>query len=321
MDDRPAFFRTLLHALYDFDFYRDVIPGGVRGALGYLVRLALLAAVAVAIMMVAYDRHYYRTVTVPKIETEVKPAFADAPALSWKDGILTADPTEPFKTSLEVRSEWFDPWAVGRGTNDVPPLLMTIAVDTRDKPDTRPILSGTGVRCVFTATHLFTATDQKDTVDQIAYEKQFDGMSFGAGEAYRFIFRRRPSFEFMGLAMQVVVSGLLLLLVSCAGSVIVGALGLMAVPEGRQFGITGVCSVAAHAMTPAAAVFLGVGALLLFTTRDLKGSPMWLLWAAPLAVAMLFTYLALKACTSEAPRPDRRKDEPSDDDLLPPDSV
>jgi len=306
MDDRPAFFRAFLHTFYDFDFYRDVIPGGVRGALGYLVRLALLVAVVAVIMVTLYQKNHFRTVVQPEIETNVKPAFEGSPALSWKDGVLTAEGTVPFKTSVEVFEQ-----------------RLTMAVDTRDDPDTSPLLEEAGLTLILTATHLWTATDKKDT-KQVTYGKQFDGMSIEAGEAYRFI--RAPVFQepqlgLTSLLMPVVVVGFVLLFLLGAATVIVASLGLMAVPEGRQFGIAGVCTVAAHAMTPAAAVLVGVGALLLFATRDLKSSPMWLLWAAPLTVAVLFTYLALKACTSDTPRPTRRKDGPSDDDLLPPDSV
>jgi hypothetical protein len=308
MADRPGFFRTLPRTFYDFEVYREVLPGGIQAALGYLVRLVALAAALTTILLAAYEHNRIRTVVVPTIENVIKPAFAGSPALSWKEGVLTAEGTVPFKTAFEVEERPF-----------------TVLIDTRDEPDTSPLLSGRGLVMCFTARRQAQAEDGTIKADS-PYGTHYDGVSVAAGEAYRVIFPE-PRVEPQALVTQFVMVALMLLVAAVAGSVIVAGIGLALVPDGRQLGLAGLWTVAAHAMTSGVAALVGVLGLLLLADagRGRVGHLSWLLWSAPLAAAVVTNWRALRACTTPGDAGGKRRPARTrrvrDDDLLPPDGV
>ena len=323
MDDRRGFFSTLAHAFYDFGFYREVVTGGIRGGVVYLVKLALLVSAVGVVILALYQQHHFRKVVLPRIEAEVKPAFAGSPALTWKEGKLTAEGTVPFKASAEFDSSLL---SSPLQSSDARDTRLTVVVDTRDEPDTSPLAEEVGHTILFTATRLYSALDGKVKY-QGEYGKRFNGQHVPAGEVHRLLFPE-PRFELSALVTPFIMVAVPLFFVLAVAAVVVAGIGLALVPEGRHLGLSGAWAVAAHAMTGAAAMMLVVlGGLLFLTGSEENARKLsWLMWAVPLAAAVAVTWAALKASTGAEGADSfgppsggsRRKD---DDDLLPPDRI
>jgi hypothetical protein len=298
--DRPGFFRTAAHMFYDPGFLREVLPHGARAAFGYVLKMALV--VPVIMIAVHTGASYYQR------ETVIKPAFKDAPALSWQEGILKAEGRIPYSATV--------PDATGP---------FTLLVDTRDRPDTAGLTTRPGETLALTSQR-FVDVRRGEVVLDTPYGRQFDGQAFAAGEAYRLRF---GEMGFNAILMAFVAFALMVLFLMSIGAVISSVVGTLVVPEARQLGIGGLWTVAAHAITPGLALMVALYLVLASVRSEaLVGAQAvaWVLVLLPLTVAVACTVLALRACTGPAPsrkvasedsKPFRRRD----DDLLPPDKV
>ena len=300
--ESPGFFSTLGRTFYNFDVYRDAAEDGARPAFKYVVKLSLLAAALGLVAGFLYAQRLYQRVVVP--------AFADAPALSWTDGRLTADGTVPFKAVIEE-------------------YHLAVAVDTRDTPD-ESLLEGDEVVVLLSADRFRVADELGDLQIDTSYGNVFDGSSFPAGRPYPIHGQLQPP---KPLSMQSVMLLVFFGLTLCAAVAVVGlaaSVGSLAImPEARTLGVGGAWSVAVHAMTPAVATLVILFSILLFSDRlsPTAGSFPWALWAVPLVVALVVVWLALRAAASDEPRKGPKPRPPGDSkasidrDLLNPDDV
>jgi len=289
MDDRPGFLTTLLHTFYDFGFYRELVSSGVRAGLAYLAKLALVFG-AIGVLVVSLQ--YYQVMT-----TLVRPAFADCPALSWKDGVLTADGRVPFQATIEE-------------------MQLTFAVDTSDTPD-RSLMEGTDFGFLFTADRHLQQVRGELELDTV-YGKTFDGRSIPAGKGYLHLIPEPGVLPPMALP-RFVMQVLRLLFLLGAGSIIAAAGGVGILPDSRRLGAGAIWAVAAHAMTPAVAVFVAVEGVLGLSNPFREGtSAAWIARLVALAVGVAVTYLALRACLESGAQTAMAAEPPTDDDLLPP---
>lgn len=296
-DRKPPFFQTVARTFRGLGVYREVAPHGAGGAFLYLLKLGALTALLVVLALTLYNGYLIRSA--------VRPAFAGSPALSWKDGTLTAEGTVPFKGVVEE-------------------MNLAIAVDTRETPD-RALLKGPEVTHLLTLKDLLVADAGEIKLDT-PYGTSYDGVSFPLGQAYRFRIPE-PSLTHPAVIMAWFYVALVTFVVAALAAVVASVVGVAILPQARRLGMGGVWGVSAHAMTPAVAAFLVLLVVFLFNRRILPDEWLpWVLFGVPLAVGMGVAYLAIRALGGEMPVPPTRPARPTsgrlkDDDLLPPDKV